>query len=130
MTIKLKQAINAVGGLNALQSEKLPIKVSYKISKLANKLAPDLDIFNKKRLDLIKEFGTENKENQTITVDPDKIEEYQKQLKQLEELLETDIEVNFGDGKPFEPIKSAELGNVSIEPKFLNGLDWLITDEA
>lgn len=110
MTIPLSEVVNSVDGLKALLDCKLPIKVSYRISKLVNhQIERELKNFNEARNKLIQEFGTEN-EDQTVSVKPEKMADY---IAKLNELLSEQIELDW------EPIAIDSFGDAQIEPKNL-----------
>lgn len=111
MKILLSDIISNSNNLIALQNVKFPLLVSYKISRLVDKLNPDVTTFSEKKNALIKEIGEFNEETQEYTIkDPEKVKLF---TGQIEELLKMEIEVDF------EKIKIADCGNVEIEPKLL-----------
>jgi hypothetical protein len=111
MKIKLEQIVLNVEQLKALQEVKFPVKVSYRIMRLVNKLQPELNTYETKRNELVKEFGEPADEKGDIRVtDPKKLVKF---TEKLQELLSLDIEVDF------TPIKMEELGDVNVEPKLL-----------
>ena len=123
--MKLNQIIGSQESLSKLLELKLPIKVSYKISKLINKIQPDLKIYEEKRMDLFKEYGILDEEKQVYNLKPENIEKFSEDLKTL---LDTDIEVDFGEGKELERISIASLGDVQVTSQDLIKLDWLFTE--
>jgi hypothetical protein len=125
MKVTLNQLVSSQQSLQNLVGMSLPISVSYKISKLINKSQPDLTIYEEKRVALVKEFGIEDPETKNTTVQPDKLEEFQAKIK---ELLEVETDINFADGKDFEKISIASLGNVQVTPADLVKLDWIFTE--
>jgi len=120
--MKLNQIIGSQESLAKLLELKIPIKVSYKVSKLINKIQPDLKIYEEKRMDLFKEYGVLDEEKQVYNLKPENIEKFSEDLKTL---LDTDIDMSFGEGKELEKIKINDLSG-EIEPKYLIALDWLI----
>lgn len=113
MKIKLEEIIASTENLKALQEVKLPIKVSYRLMRLVNKLQPILNDYDAKRLSFIKELGTNN-EDGSISVKEDKLPEFQDKLK---ELLSIEEEIDF------IPFNIDEIGNSNIETKLL--VSWL-----
>ena len=111
MEIRLGDIVGNVENIQELQKVKLPVKVSYKIMRLANKLDPILKSFNSSKDELIKEYGEKNENDDNFTVkDPVKLSEY---VKKLGELLDTKEQVEF------EPINVEDLGDVVLEAKLL-----------
>ncbi len=121
MKIKLSQIVNSVESLKALLEVKLPVKVSYKLSRLVNKLNGPLEEYNKKRNDLIKEYGEEDPETKNWSVkDAEKLKLF---VDKITELLSVEEEIEW-----FEPISISDLGSAEIAPKDL--IEWIFTDNA
>lgn len=57
MTIKLNDIVNGFETLNNLCSEKLPIKISYKLLRLIKMITPEFELFNQERIKLIYQYG-------------------------------------------------------------------------
>lgn len=114
--MKLKTIIENIENIKALQEVKLPVKASFKMKKIINALQPDLKIYDEKRGELIKEYGTE-KEDGKFNVPKENWEEF---AKKTNELLAVEIEDNWGK------IKIEELEDIKIEPKLL--LDFVFND--
>jgi len=124
--MKLQIIVNSQESLKKLLEIKLPIKVSYKISKIINLCQPELAIFEEKRNELIRKLGvsTDNPENpDEIRVKPENMPEFQKDYNKLGDI---DIDLSFGAGKDLEKIKVEDLGDTEIEPNVLLSLDWLL----
>src|SRR3990167_11024817 len=109
MKITIGEIANQIENLKELQAIKMPVKVSYKLMRLVNKLQPEMEIYHQKRNELVKEYGTEN-EDKTFSVKQDKLKEFYPELKKLLE-IEIDIE--------WQKIKIEELGDMNIEGKLL-----------
>lgn len=116
--VKLSEIVSHVGSIRALQEVKLPVKVSYKISRLASKLDPILESYNQKRNDLIKEYGEEQEDKSLQVTDPEKLKEFSLKLKELFDIEES---IDW-----FEPIKLSELGDIHVEPK--NVVSWIFEE--
>lgn len=112
MQIKLKDLVNNVENIKGLQEIKFPIKVSYKIKRLVDKLNPILTSYDEKRNELVKEFGEEGENGAIQVTDPEKLKLF---TEKFAELLEVEEEIDF------EPIKIEEVGNVELEAKNLVG---------
>lgn len=118
MKLQIKDIINVITPIKdgekskfeALLETKLPIKASYRVMRLLDKLQPELKIYENKRNELVKEFGEEQENGEVRVVDPKKLEEFQKKII---ELLDIEVDVDF------EKLKLDELGDVIIAPKDL-----------
>ena len=109
MQIKLSDIVSNIENIKNLQEVKLPVKVSYRLKRLVNKLDPILTTFNEKKNDLIKEHGELDEETKNIQVkDPEKLKLY---FAKLTDLLAVQEEVEF------EKIKIDDLGDVKLEAK-------------
>lgn len=94
-----------------LQSISFPIKVSYRIKRIVDKLEPIIKAYNDKRNELIKEFGELQADKTTIKiVDPAK---YNLFSEKLNELLTTEEEIDF------EKISIEQVGDIDIPVKLL-----------
>ncbi len=110
MKIALSEVVNSVDGLKALLDTKLPIQVSYRISKLVNNgIERELKSFNEARNKLITEFGTSN-EDETVSVKPEKMSEY---ISKLNDLLSEQVELDW------TPLSIEDFGDAVMEPKNL-----------
>lgn len=118
MEIRIGDIVGNVINIQELQKIKLPVKVSYKIMRLANKLDPILKSFNESKDALIKEYGEPaegamevNGVPQSYSVtDPAKLPEF---TTKLGELLDTKEKVDF------EPIKVEDLSDIQLEANLL-----------
>ncbi|MEI6532483.1 MAG: hypothetical protein WCO06_01445 [Candidatus Roizmanbacteria bacterium] len=111
MKVKLSQVVNSSEDIKKLLEVKLPVKVSYRLSRLVSKLQPYLTIYEAKRNELVKEFGeAPDKEGNVKVKDPEKLKQF---MAKFSELLSEDIDIDF------EKIKIDTLGDMSIEPKLL-----------
>lgn len=120
ITIKLADAVNSVESLNEIVKTKLPIKASYNIGRIIKKLAPEIQAYEEKKNELLKELGTpgEEKENRiSYTFTPENAKTYTEKMK---ELLEVDVNLDFNK------IKISELGEATIAPMHL--ADWLFEE--
>lgn len=89
-------------GISAIINAKgVPIKVAYDLSKIGRKLAEEIELYGKKRFELIKEFGTES-ENDTWTVQPEKLKDF---AAKHDELMDHEVEIGVN------PIKLEQLGD-------------------
>lgn len=110
MKIKLSQIVGNIENIKALQEIALPVKVSYKIKRLVDKLNPILKSYDEKRNDLIKEFGDEQEDGNFAVKDPEKLKEF---AEKLQELLDMEEEIDF------EKINIDSLGDIKLEAKII-----------
>lgn len=116
MKILLSDVVSQVENIRALQEISFPVKVSYKIKRLVDKLKPILETYNEKRTELVKKYGEEN-EDKSFSVKEENLKEF---YKELSELSSNEEEVEF------EKIKVSELGDIKLEAKLL--VDFIFTE--
>lgn len=117
MQLKLKQLIESQESIGKLIETKLPVKVSYRLNRLVNYINPELRIFTEKRLELFKEFGVHDTEKDIWEIKPENSETFTEEITKL-----MDEEVNID----FQTLKLADLGDISIEPKYL--VNWIFEE--
>lgn len=110
MNIKLKDILNNTESIRSLQTINLPIKISYRIKRLSDKLDPIIKSYEEKRNELIREFGTENEDKTLSVKNPEKVEQFMAKIMDIQEVEEI-VE--------FEPISVKELGDILIPAKDL-----------
>lgn len=94
-----------------LQSIKFPVKVSYRIKRLMDRLQPIFKTYDAKRNELVLEFAdAPDKEGNQKVTDPEKLKLFYEKLK---ELLESEEEIEW------EKLKVEDLGDVPVAPKLL-----------
>lgn len=108
MEITLKEVIECQQALRGLLSIKLPIKISYRLTKLNNKLLAEYAVYEEQRISLVKKLGEQvDPKIDSWQVKMENIPEYSAEIKKLqEEVVKID----------FEKIKLEDLGPISIEP--------------
>lgn len=121
--MKLSSLVNSEKELSKLLDIKLPVKIAYKISKLVNKVKPELEIFDTQRNKLIKELGKQtNEETDEWTVLPENLSKFKEEITKL---LNLEVNLEFGEGKEIEKIKIEDLGDIQLDSKSFVSLDWL-----
>lgn len=105
MQIKLKDILENVQSIKNLQMLNLPVKVSYRIKRLNDRLKPILASYEEKRTDLIKEFGEVDEQGNFEVKDPEKLKEFIVKITELQS-IEEEVE--------FEAINISELGNITV----------------
>ena len=119
--------------LQKLLEQKFPVKVSYGLAKLANKLNEQLKIIEEVRLGLIKTYGEASKDNpKQINVDPES-KNFQKFADELSELFTQEVEVIFDKVKLTENVAATcdKCGHnmdkmLEIEPNILMALEKFV----
>lgn len=116
----LKEIKEAESALNEVFTLSLPIKASFKLSKIIKAVKPELINYNEHYNKIIKEHGVPSKDNPNNIIVPKEKEE--EVLGYIKELLDTEVEISF------VPIKLDELDNVSISPKILIDLNRFVVE--
>jgi hypothetical protein len=117
MKVTIEKVLDAKESMGKLLQKDLPIKSSFKLSRLVKKLNEELEVFNEKRKDLFKKFGKELEDGR-YHLGEEVAEDYNNNLK---ELLSVEIEIDF------EPLKVDQLGeNITISTTDLMQLDGFI----
>lgn len=99
--------------------ERLPVRAAHRLSRIAAKLRPELQVFEEQRMKLYRELGEEDKDRPgTLVVkDPVKLAQLREGLDQLRaEKIEIDL----------EPLSLDMLGEASLEAADLMALEKII----
>lgn len=118
----LTQSAEAISALLAL---KLPVKIAYRLAKIARKLQKALDVYGDTRKALIDRHTLLDDDNKPVpgpTPDAVLLADPLAFAKDAAELDAITIEFDF------EPLPLALLGDSAVEPRHLYVLDWLITE--
>lgn len=121
--MKLSKITESKDSLQKLAQTNLPAKVAYMISKLINKINPDLKIYEEQRSKLVKKHGEcIDKENDVWNV----IKKNEKKFyADLDKLLAIEVDIGFSKNKPLKKIKIEELGDITLTAADFVNLDWL-----
>ena len=118
------EVLGASQALEILSEKDFPIKVSYGLVTLIDKMANQVAIIDKLRTELIKKYGTEEK-NGNIAIAPN-TPKMVKFMDEFNTLLSQEIEVDFEPVTlPFE----IDGASYNIEPKILRSLGKFINME-
>lgn len=120
--IKLKQIVNSQSSLKKLLELNLPIKIAYVLSKLANKIQPELNIYEEQRIKLVKELGELIPDTDNYQVKESNIGQFAEEIGKLQDI---DVNLTLFQDKPFEKFKIEDLGEISITPQDLANLNWI-----
>lgn len=136
MKLNNGEIFNAREPLSKLMEQKFPVKVSYGLAKLANKLNDQLKVIDNVRNGLIKTYGEADRDNpQQIMVKPES-ENFPKFVEEMNELFSQEVEVVFDKVKL--PEKVASTCNachhnmdkmLEIEPSVLMALEKFVEVE-
>lgn len=106
MTLSLAQLKNAEPVLSNLMKQTLPFSTSFKITKLIEAVAPDLENFEKHRIQLFDKYGELQSDNNKVILS-ENIEAF---TQDLNSLLQVTVEI------PEIKFTLTELENVQIAP--------------
>ena len=106
MKFTLLEVKNAEQGLVKIMQKELPIKVSYRISKIINLFRKESSEIEDARVKLVKKYGKEDKEG-NIKIAEEKQDEFRNEFA---EFLQEEIEINL------EPISIEDIGDITISP--------------
>ena len=137
MKLNNGEIFNAREPLGKLMEQKSPVKTSYGLAKLANKLNDQLKVIDEVRNGLIKTYGEPDPENkQQIRVNPDS-ENMGKFVEEFNELMSQEVEVVFEKVKLPEKVASTcdsckhNMDRMlEIEPSVLMALEKFISVEG
>jgi hypothetical protein len=113
MTLTLAQILDAEQALKRLSAERMPIKTSWLVARLAKAVGAEVAAFHEQRNALIMALGIE-KDGQRL------IEEHSPNLPafvaQVNELVSVSVEL------PWTPLPQEQLGDIAISPADLLAL--------
>lgn len=118
MTLSLAQLKNAEPVLSNLMKQTLPFSTSFKITKLIESVAPDLENFEKHRIQLFDKYGELQSDNNKVILS-ENIEAF---TQDLNSLLQVTVEI------PEIKFALTELADVQIAPGDLMFFTPWITD--
>ncbi|MDD2496272.1 MAG: hypothetical protein PHS24_05215 [Bacilli bacterium] len=125
MNIKLGNLPNILESMSNLLQKEMPIKISYKLSKLNKKLVEEYQQFEESRKLLINKYALKDSEDNIVTQD-NIVQFNQDNLvlfnDEFEELLNIEFEIDF------ECIKIDDLGDINISPIDLMILEDFIVE--
>jgi len=122
MNVTLLQLTRAVPALQTISRLKLRPNPSFWLARVIQAVQGQLRTLEYRRIELVKEYGVEQTD-QGWKVDPEDIEKSAQFDKELQELLDTEVELDV----PQRPV--SYLGEmVEIEPAVLGELLFLFTE--
>lgn len=118
MKLTLTTLVDGEQPLYRLLEVKLPIKVAYRLSKLANKIKKELTVFYEQRLNLYKQYGEcVDVVKDSWSIKPENISKFKEDLKQLSD-EEVDIDI--------PPLSITDFGDIQIESSILSELAFIL----
>lgn len=128
MKLSNLKLVNDAAGLSQLTQKNLPVKVSYAIAKNITKIKTIVDVFGQEKQKLIDKYsvkGDDGKtlvgDNGTITIQQEFLEDWNSDLKELQE-IENEIDIHKFD------INLILNGNYELMPGELMLIDYMIED--
>lgn len=112
MKIKLDEIVKNAESLTNLLKVKFPVKISYRLVRIADKVSKELETFYKSKQDLLEKYGKKEEKDgkQFYSFEAEQAKLF---TKELEDLLSLEVELDF------ELIKLSEVGELDIEPALL-----------
>lgn len=128
MKIKLFNLSAIIEALNQIIEKDIPIKLSYKLSKLYKTLAAEFQQYEESRIQLINKYGEKKdgeldiKQDGTATIKADNMPKFQQELNDLANI---EAEVSF---TPIN-IEELESAGIKIAAKYLMALEDFVAGE-
>lgn len=128
LTLSNERIVNTINVLGDLNNAKLPVKVTYAITKNINKINSELKAYNKEKTKLIDKYGEKDKEGKlkvdkkgNIPLKKEHIEDYNRDIAELLS-IENEIDIHM--------INLDDLlnSNCNISPAGLVAIDFMIND--
>ena len=120
VTLTLGELNEKMGSLNALLQSKLPIRASYRISKLSKKIAAEQKHLIDARNDLVKKHGEED-ERGNYSVQPSAIKAF---TQEWDALMKETVEF------PIMKVTLEEIKDAQLMVGDVANLDFLIEEDA
>ncbi|MEW6096563.1 MAG: hypothetical protein AB1567_08565 [bacterium] len=120
--ITFKKLKNIENSLAKVILQKLPFKLSYRLSKLAKSVKQNLDDLSEMLIPLGKRYGDITEQGSyEIRKDPENLEKY---FADLNEILNIEVEITY------IPVSLQEMENLKLTSLDLANLDWLIEEDG
>ncbi|QNO14916.1 hypothetical protein HYG86_09090 [Alkalicella caledoniensis] len=121
--IRLGELKGILEGLQVLIEKEIPIKVSYRISKMVKKVVEEYNLFEESRQKLLEKHGEKDEKGQLISKEGMVVfKDAEEFHKEFHSLSNTDIELDI------KSLKLDDLGNITLSPKTLLALDKVIKE--
>ena len=126
MKLTNEEIFTAKEPLQKLLNERLPVRISYQLAKMASKLNNQFEIIERVKDGLIKTYGEADRDNPTrVEVKPDS-EQFPKFIEEMDELFAHEIEIVLD--KVILP-QEVDGKSIQIEPSVLMALEKFIEVE-
>ena len=119
MEISLREVVDMKQSLESLLKLSLPAKVSFRLGKVFRQIQQEQRDFEGQRENLIRKYGSENKDKNEVRVLNENIDSF---MKEVNSLLEEKISINY------EPMSISDLNNVSISVEDMSVLSLFFKD--
>ena len=106
--------------LQRLLNERFPVKTSYELAQMANKLKDQFEIIEKVKDGLVKTYGKADEDNPTRTEVKPESDQFPKFIEEMDELFAKETEV------VLEKVKIPQGVEVNIEPATLMALEKFV----
>lgn len=120
MNLKLGEIRGMERGLAQLMQLQLPIKLSFRLAKLANRCRKELLAVEQERVKLVKKYSDEPDEKGENKV---KEENEQKFREEFAQLLDEEVELEV------DPIYISDFGDIKVPPSSLFWLEKVIIEK-
>ena len=119
--------IDSLGSLNKLNSEKLPVKIAFRVAQVSRQLDDHMKDYHKTLTKMHNELGKRDEAGELVSVvtNGQKIIQFEDPevfAKAYEELLGCKVEVNGS------VVKLDHFSSVKLEPTIFYFLDWFIKE--
>ena len=118
MILRLRSLVEAEHGLIEINSCKLPARTSFKIAKVIDKIAKEIELFNHAKIKKAEELG-EKLENGTYRIKEENLDKFKKEM---DDLLDTKIDLEFSQ------LNLKDLSEVNISPSAIRSLGSILTE--
>ncbi len=126
--MKLKDIITTHNNINKILEKKLPIRVAFIISRNVKKLSEIVSDYDEKRITIIKKYAEKDKDDNIVTDQNGnaKVTDITNANKDLVDLIETEINIEF-DKLTLEDLEKCDESSYdSLTPSELGCLDFMI----
>jgi len=124
ITVKLKDLIAGSQSLMRLSQMKVPVLVSYEVSKAIIQMRKELEVYEEVRIKLVKELGVENKETRQFDISLAPVEKQNEFYEYINTII--DKEINIDINTIAKESLSNDKNQVEIEPVILADLNFMI----
>lgn len=124
MNIKSGQISSVLTGLNKIGKIDMPVKVSYWFARIASKLQPEVEVFEGRRVELLKKYAKTDENNELVLDESDQAQLIDEDgfRKEYAEIANEDIEIKI------DSISIDDLGKIDISPAIISMLLPLLAD--